>query len=137
MSLSLCSHVVKLAYMYRVLQRFCKTLYWQIPVFKLKTKLLKNSYPSKGWTLSKLLLFQHLYACSLHLPSYQVNSRESKSKIFLGMLAPRPPSRHTCLCACEHAFAHYYNPATILFSPPSNSKSCMKPWLLPLISTFS
>ena len=28
------------------------------------------------------------------------------------------PSRHARLCMCEHAFAHYYHPATILFFPP-------------------
>lgn len=37
-----------------------------------------------------------------------------------------PPSRHACLCAHQRAFARYYHPVFILFSPP-NSKSCMKP----------
>ena len=32
------------------------------------------------------------------------NLRGSKFKIFLGGHAPRPPSRHTHLCVCEHAF---------------------------------
>ena len=62
----------------------------------------------------------------------RLRQKQSEFKIFLGGVGggggmpPDPPSRHTCLCVCEGAFARYYHPATILFSP--NSKSCMKPW---------
>ena len=33
-------------------------------------------------------------------------------------MAPDAPSSHSSLHVREHAFAHYYHPATILFTPP-------------------
>ena len=63
-----------------------------------------------------------------------VRSNLRGSKFRRGGMPPDAPSRHSSLHVHEHAFAHYYHPAKILFPPPPptpppppNSKSCMKP----------
>ena len=63
----------------------------------------------------------------------RLHHKQSERIVFLGVgeggMPQNPPSRYTRLCVHERAFACYYHPATILFSPP-NSKSYMKtPWL--------
>ena len=49
------------------------------------------------------------------------NLRGSKFKISWGSM---PPEAHTL----THAWVKVHHPATTMFSPPPNSKSCMKPW---------
>ena len=84
--------------------------------------------PSEILILSMVIIvLSQVLNNNLVLDCVRSNLRGSKFKIFLGGKPPDPPGRHTCLHVHERAFTHYYHPATILFPPSPNSKSCMKP----------
>ena len=88
--------------------------------------------PSPSLTQKSLnwvwLLFSQVLNNNLVPDCVTSNLRGSKFQIFWGGIPPDTLSRHAHLCVCECTFTRYYHPATILFLPPLNSKSCMEPW---------
>ena len=68
-------------------------------------------------------------------PVLNNNLRGSKLNFFLREHAPRPPSRHECLCVCDHAFARYCHSVTTMF-PPLQLKILYEPllWILNMAS---
>lgn len=72
--------------MYRVLQRFCRTLYWQIPVLKLKTKLLKKLIILHfALTLQKAGHFQNYYFFNIYMLAHYIYQATRR------IPAPLPP----------------------------------------------
>ena len=56
-----------------------------------------------------------------------LNSKFSGGEGGEGGMSPDTLTRHACLCTHEHAFAHYYHPATILFPPHPTQIPVWKP----------